>query len=497
MDFRQNSNEPTELVMGIIGPVGCNRHLIVDTIIKLAQHYMYRVIQVHVSNAMGSAVSVPPHNGDEFVRVTTLMRAGNELRRTTGDKSIFAKLAASQILKERAKTSDRKVIYLIDSIKRPEEVEELRNIYGDGFFLFAIHSSEISRDNYLEKQCHILDAAKRKTLIDRDRDDKLGHGQATSEAFHLADFFVAEEGSNYKVWNTMERFFDLIFGDPFRTPTFYEYSMFMAYAASMKSSDMSRQVGAVMTRDEDILSTGANECQKSGGGSYWPIFDEATYKISDAPGGRDYMIGVDKNGQDKEAMIAALKKNMPESVLAVLDGNIEISGLNDITEYGRVVHAEMDAILGCARRGISCRDAVLFSTTFPCHNCAKHIIASGIKKVLYIEPYPKSRALDGHRDAIRTSDETDRDDSHKILFAPFIGVGPKRFVDLFSMSISSGEKIRRKSRGTSTKAVWSRASSKPRLKMFNTSYIKNEEIVAAQAASSLSSIEKIEISAEE
>lgn len=493
MDFRQNSEEPTELVMGIIGPVGCNRQLIVDTVIKLAQHYRYRVIQVHVSNAMKSVISVPPHNGDEFIRVSNLMTAGNELRLRTGDKSIFAKLAASQIALERAKTQDRKIIYLIDSIKRPEEVEELRNIYGDGFFLFAIHSSEVSRDSYLEKQCHILEKDKRKTLIDRDKDEKLGHGQATSEAFHLADFFVAEEGSNYKVWNTMERFFDLIFGDPFTTPTFYEYSMFMAYAASMKSSDMSRQVGAVMTKHEDILSTGANECQKAGGGSYWPIFDEETYKITDVPGGRDYMIGVDKNGQDKEAIIAALKENIPEAVQTVLDENIEISGLNDITEYGRVVHAEMDAILGCARRGISCQDAVLFSTTFPCHNCAKHIIASGIKKVVYIEPYPKSRALDGHRDAIRTSDEKDPIDAYKILFAPFIGVGPKRFVDLFSMSISSGEKIRRKLRGTSIKASWKRESSKPRLKIFNTSYIRNEEIVTAQATASLLAIEKIEI----
>ncbi|MDN3612645.1 hypothetical protein QWZ16_23945 [Vibrio ostreicida] len=26
---------------------------------------------------------------------------------------------------------------------------------------------------------------------------------------------------------------------------------------------------------------------------------------------------------------------------------------------------------------------------FPCHNCAKHIVASGIKRVVYVEPYPK------------------------------------------------------------------------------------------------------------
>ena len=34
----------------------------------------------------------------------------------------------------------------------------------------------------------------------------------------------------------------------------------------------------------------------------------------------------------------------------------------------------------------------MYVTTFPCHNCAKHIIAAGLERVVYLEPYPKSRA---------------------------------------------------------------------------------------------------------
>lgn len=56
------------------------------------------------------------------------------------------------------------------------------------------------------------------------------------------------------------------------------------------------------------------------------------------------------------------------------------------------MHAEMFAITDAARRGLSVRDATLYCTTFPCHMCARHIIASGIRKVVYIEPYPKSMA---------------------------------------------------------------------------------------------------------
>ena len=493
MNFRQSSQLDSELVFALIGPVGCNRKLIVQIITDLAVHYSYKVVQVHLSDALKPYVQVPDPKGDEYVRVSNLMQAGNELRLRTNDKAIFAKLAAAEINAQRPSCSSGRTIFLIDSLKRPEEVEELRNIYGDGFYLFAIHASEVSRDRYLENHCHILSEKNRKALITRDKDDQLGHGQATSEAFHLADFFVAEDGSNTRVWNTMQRFFDLIFGKPFLTPTFNEYAMYMAYVASMKSADLSRQVGAVITVEEDIVSTGANECPKPGGGSYWPVFDQSTYRIFDIEGGRDYMNGFDKNGQDKDAMIAALKKGIPENVMQVLESNIRESGINDLTEYGRVVHAEMDAILGCARRGVSCRDSVLYSTTFPCHNCAKHIIASGVKKVVFIEPYPKSRALDGHKDAIRTRALVRAGEDHKVLFLPFIGVGPKRFVDLFSMSLSSGEKIRRKEKGSFKAAQWQRAGARPRLKLFDTSYIKNEIFVRDEAAKALCDIEKIVI----
>lgn len=495
MDFRQSSQNDSELVMALIGPVGCNRRLIVQIIIDLAAHYSYKVVQIHLSDALKPYVEVPDPQGDEYIRVSDLMQAGNELRRRTNDKAIFAKLAAAEINAQRSSCEGRRVIFLIDSLKRPEEVEELRNIYGDGFYLFAIHSAEESRDKYLQNHCHILDEKNRKALISRDKDDQLGHGQATSEAFHLADFFVAEDGNNTRVWHMMERFFDLIFGKPFLTPTFHEYAMYMAYVASMKSADLSRQVGAVVTLGEDIVSTGANECPKPGGGSYWPVFEPSSYRIYDVDGGRDYMNGYDKNGQDKEAMIAALKDGIHGDALRILEANIRASGINDLTEYGRVVHAEMDAILGCARRGVSCRDSVLYSTTFPCHNCAKHIIASGVKKVFFIEPYPKSRALDGHKDAIRTRTSVRVGDDHKVLFLPFIGVGPKRFVDLFSMSLSSGEKIRRKEKGSFKPAQWQRANARPRLKLFDTSYVKNENIVREEAAKVLSAIQKIVIPA--
>ncbi|MCI0182602.1 MAG: ComE operon protein 2 [Acidibacillus sp.] len=53
----------------------------------------------------------------------------------------------------------------------------------------------------------------------------------------------------------------------------------------------------------------------------------------------------------------------------------------------RTVHAESNAILQCAKFGVSTRDADLYVTHFPCLQCTKQIIQAGIAKVIYAEEY--------------------------------------------------------------------------------------------------------------
>ncbi|MCB2462707.1 hypothetical protein KQ705_15750, partial [Listeria monocytogenes] len=77
-----------------------------------------------------------------------------------------------------------------------------------------------------------------------------------------------------------------------------------------------------------------------------------------------------------------------------------------------------------------------YCTTFPCHNCAKPILAAGITRVVYVEPYPKSRALEFHSESIHLKSQLDEKHDEKLVaFEPFIGVGPRRFLDLFSMNL--------------------------------------------------------------
>ena len=59
------------------------------------------------------------------------------------------------------------------------------------------------------------------------------------------------------------------------------------------------------------------------------------------------------------------------------------------------VHAEQNSISDCAKRGISCKDAIAYITHYPCINCMKIMSASGILDIRYINDY-KNDKLVGH-----------------------------------------------------------------------------------------------------
>ena len=56
----------------------------------------------------------------------------------------------------------------------------------------------------------------------------------------------------------------------------------------------------------------------------------------------------------------------------------------------RTIHAEMNAILPCAKFGIQTQGAEIYVTHFPCLPCMKMILQAGIKKVYYLEDYRNS-----------------------------------------------------------------------------------------------------------
>ena len=227
----------------------------------------------------------------------------------------------------------------------------------------------------------------------------------------------------------------------------------------------------------DVVAIGTNDVPIAGGGLCWPGANDH----------RDHKLGYDTNEQQRKEIV--------EEVLSALvpDGTeieawkrrgwalLKDAAVMDITEYGRAVHAEMEALLSCARSGISAKGGTLFSTTFPCHNCAKHIIAAGIQRVVYVEPYPKSKAAAMYPESIKLGGAAL---TGSVLFEPFQGLGPRRFFDLFSIGLSSGYPIKRKQDGK--KRPWKPGTTEIRVPMLPNSYIVREQQAAEKLLATVS-----------
>lgn len=487
---KQIAND-SELVIAMVGALGTDLGRVAQLFTDRLRQVGYKTKTLSISReVIPSCTNVPDlSDADEAKRIEALMDAGNRARREAEDNSVLALGAARELWSQREKDASGskpmpRRAWLVNSIKHPDEVIRLRQIYPQGFYLLGVHCTAEDRRDYLVGDKGIEpDVAER--LMRRDESDTEGHGQHTADAFHLADFFVCLDGQHdgrlkHSIW----RIVDLLFGKPTLPPTFDEYAMFMAYSAALRSADLSRQVGAVLTRQYEILATGANDCPKAGGGLYWPEFNERKCSWQDAPNGRDYMRGEDSNkaeqGRICEEILNLLEisgKDERDEMAKKLRG----SGIRNLTEYGRMVHAEMEALLCSGRNGVSTRGATLYVTTFPCHNCAKHIVAAGIERVVYVEPYPKSKALQLHDDSIMNAFTGNHG---KVRFEPFVGVGPRRFFDLFSMELGCGHPLRRKE--DNGKAIgWRLRGNSPRIAMSPLSYIDLE-------ASAVEELQKIQ-----
>ncbi|MCX7610321.1 MAG: cytidine/deoxycytidylate deaminase family protein [Ignavibacterium sp.] len=115
--------------------------------------------------------------------------------------------------------------------------------------------------------------------------------------------------------------------------SFDEYFMNIAFHVSSRSTCQKLKVGAVLVKDNHIISTGYNG----------------------APFSIEHCIDV---------------------------------GCNNVNNHCvQTVHAEQNAILQCAKFGVSTENTVIYVTHFPCLICAKMIIQAGIKEVCYFFDY--------------------------------------------------------------------------------------------------------------
>ncbi len=452
------SRASKEFVMGVMGAVGCGLARIVTEfevqLIKLG----YQVVRVKMSTFIASQIQsqkVTVPTSDMENRYLKYQSGGNELRRLYGHE-IMAKYAINQIgrnrlaidpdLKDLTKEPPR-IAYIIDQIKHPDEVVLLRTVYRNNFYLVGVMSLEANRKTRLK------DEGLTPELIDHvvTRDRKEGHkfGQQLEKAFKLADYFIHHPlGVDEAVSEQVERFIHLTHGNNAITPTKHEHAMYVAYSTAMKSSCLSRQVGASITDVSGrLIAVGTNDVPQYKGGLYSSenTQDDRCFKTHK----------ICENDEEKKRRFAKIKRGIAakfgevfkepemakvaeENIDEIADFVYQQSGIPDLIEFSRAVHAEMDALISLTRGGGgSTVGGNLYATTFPCHNCARHIIAAGIEKVFYIEPYEKSLAPEAHRDAIEVLDHDNDSAANpqiqhtRLRFVHFSGVGPRMYTDFF------------------------------------------------------------------
>lgn len=481
--------EGPEIVFGLVGAVGTDLSAVTEVIAEQLKLVRYTSSVIRISAEMHAIDPDLPTGGPLDEHYECHMKAGTAIREALGRGDALALLAVSAIASERRQLSSDSMkpverhAYIVRSLKHPAEVECLRRIYGRMFFLVAAYSPrdqrkemlarDIAASHYVSRSENYYGVAE--NLIDRDEEEygtKLG--QRLRDTFQLADIFVRGD-DRHNIEIVCRRFIEIVFGYPFHTPTIDEQSMFYARASALRSADLSRQVGAVITDGEGaVLASGCNEVPKSGGGAYWA--DDPNDK-------RDFRVGYDPSAKIKQEMLEEIldrlgkanwlvpeksavdaRKLAAEASIGKNNPLMRGARLMDLLEFGRVVHAEMAALSDASRRGVRVEGGTLYCTTFPCHMCVRHMIAAGIKRVFYIEPYPKSMAKRLYPDSISLDDSAES----RMGLIPFSGIAPNRFVELFAMS---GD--RKNDDGTVVR--WEPSKSLPREKRFILSYLLMEQ----------------------
>jgi deoxycytidylate deaminase len=396
--------------------------------------------------------------------------------------------------------------FVIDSLKHPAEVKLLRRLYGDAFVLIGVVCSPPVLERRLSNALFTgvereLPASKAilKDFIERDADDAdHKHGQHVTDAFHEADFFVDntpdismpasgdfKDAVDSRLIGELSRLVSIILHDRIRRPSIDESAMHAAYSAQLQSSCLSRQVGAALVDERgNIVATGTNEVPKAGGGVYGEDMGPGRFENRCA--------FCENSGKGPFCSNNAQQNVLIEDVLKALYGTtlhedelkekllvVRKTRLGGLLEFSRSVHAEMDALLSAGRSGVSTVGSRLFVTTYPCHYCARHIVSAGVYEVQYIEPYPKSRAIDLHGDAIESVPENwfppKRPSFHdhvlsqkaqvsgvepplpaiptsidvgkspatsgKVLFRPFVGVAPRLYARVFRKDREYKDKV--------------------------------------------------------
>jgi dCMP deaminase len=320
------------MIVGITGTKASGKGIVAEILKEKGFFYVSTSDQVR-KEAISKGIS--------NYTISDLQDIGNEIRKNFGSE---------ELVKRCLKETEGKENIVIDGIRNPGEVQEIKKVGG----------IMVGVDAPVELRFERLLSRKResdpKTLDDfkkmeaRDRGDKESEvGQQVDKCLELSDHILVNDSTLETLKTKVEYILlkEKTKENPKR-PTWDEYFIKIAALVGERSTCLRHKVGAVIVKDKRLLSTGYNGAVKS---------------VKDC-----------------------IEKGCLRDELKIPSGTRH--------EICRAVHAEQNAIIQAAFYGVDTRNAIMYCTHTPCMICAKMMINAGIKEIVTYNNYPDANALE-------------------------------------------------------------------------------------------------------
>jgi dCMP deaminase len=275
-----------------------------------------------------------------------LIKKGNDLRQKSGAAVLAVRTAAKL-------QADKN--YVIDSIRNPLEVEELKKL--NRFVLLKVLASPENRFERMKERKREGDP---ETLEEFLRVEKLeasnrdGAKQQVSACMELADKTITNDDQPEILYKKVDQLLqELQMETKNKRPDWDEYFMNIAKVVASRSNCMKRHVAAIIVKDRRVISTGYNGTPRG-------------------------VKNCSEGGCPRCNQFAEGGTRLDECLCS---------------------HGEENAIVQASYHGISIKDSTLYTTFAPCLMCTKMIINAGINEVVYNIDYPlNDTALDLYKE---------------------------------------------------------------------------------------------------
>jgi len=315
-----------------------------------------------------------------------LQRLGDELRQESGPGALVG-LALSQV------DLDADVPMVIESLKNAGEIAVLRRLFGYRLLLVAILSDiDVRIERLVPLYDELgLDPSHLKDDDLRDRNEEVPYGQEVELCIDVADIILLNNSSMQNFLTKIDELVGLADHSKKRDLTETEIYMQAAYSMARSSKCLKRHVGAVLVDTLGrVVAAGYNE-NPSG---TKPCAEEAFYNFRCHRDivRNDHFALLARRGARCPVCNSPIDRvvgppwRCPQCYAQGRKTNLELYFFPDrAMNWCTAVHAEVRAILAAGDRA---RGATLYTTTFPCMQCAEKITEAGVAGVVYTEAYP-------------------------------------------------------------------------------------------------------------